>query len=81
MKHSIAFSQKTPGEDFAPLRSVDHADCSGELQFVRTGFWDDVNWTLYRCPACNDVVACVEGGVHWWNYTVTNPLILAEVKA
>jgi hypothetical protein len=43
-------------------------DCAGELALDGGGFWDDIRWVVYRCQVCNQRIATVGGGRHWWNY-------------
>jgi len=75
MRHSDAFSHS-----HKELHERDRSRCDGELTNRRHGFWDDVSWTLATCDKCDDVIALVGGGIHWWNYTVTNPAILSELS-
>lgn len=74
MKHSSALSQRTPmGSSFAPLSMNDHPECETELIHLYDGFWSDVFWGVFYCPNCDQIICCVEGGVHWWNFTSAEP--------
>ncbi len=64
MKHCTAFSH--------PNKSEPAPACQTELIYIRNGFWDDVDWSIYYCPSCDCVIAAW-GGVHWWNHLLTNP--------
>jgi len=86
MLHSQALSERRP----EALREDDHPDCQTPLLFLYNGFWDDVKWGVFFCPQCDQIICCVDGGVHWWNYTSANPLpgnlemgrrLAAELKA
>ena len=62
MDHRTALSQtKTPTQ------------CSTKLIFLHREVLDDIRWLVYYCPSDDEVVYCVESGVHWWNYTSANP--------
>ena len=67
MDHQQALSMRT-----APDRHDQHPDCTGELAYVTSGFWDDVSWTVYRCQGCQQLIATVGGGRHWWNYVLSD---------
>lgn len=62
MRHNMALSETNEG-----------VRCQAQLSPLYRGFWDDVNWTVEYCPACDSIICCVEGGVHWWNYTSASP--------
>jgi hypothetical protein len=53
------------------LESDKAPDCTGELDVDGDGFWDDVRWVVYKCRGCNQRIATVGGGQHWWNYILT----------
>jgi hypothetical protein len=71
MEHQSLMSRRNKPDANDP-----NPTCTAEVQVYGGGFWDDISWTLYRCPACNVVIGAVGGGAHWWNYIVTNPRIL-----
>lgn len=71
MKHSIALSER--GTSLAPLMEFDRPNCQTELIHLYDGFWDDVNWGVYFCPSCEQIICCVGGGVHHWNFTSASP--------
>jgi len=76
MKHSTALSQKTIGENtLSPLHSIDRPWCDTELIHLYDGFWSDIDWGVNYCPSCDQIICCVGNGVHWWNYTVSEPLL------
>lgn len=52
--------------------------CTCDLVHVSRGFWSDVNWQTYYCPACDAVVHMVEGSQHWWNYSPANSIYLED---
>ena len=71
MNHKTALSQK--GTNLAPLRDYDNPNCEADLIHLYDGFWDDVDWGVCYCPNCDQIICCVGGGVHWWNYTSYEP--------
>lgn len=70
MNHQAAFTyqgnHKVDKKDQKP-------DCTGQLDEDNRGFWDDVNWVVYKCRGCGQRIATVGGRQHWWNYIEQNP--------
>ena len=67
MKHKAALKERQHLHDY------EHGDCDVEMVYLYTGFWDDVKWTVNYCPRCDQIICCVGGGIHNWNYTSANP--------
>jgi hypothetical protein len=66
MTHQQLMSQRTTPDPLDP-----NPLCSGEVEAVSTGFWDDLRWTIYVCQVCHTPIAAVDGMPHWWNYVLS----------
>ena len=43
-------------------------NCHGELEFVSSGYWSDVYWSIYVCNECGARICTVGGRPHRYNF-------------